>query len=258
VQIAINGPAFVLSTFGTERLRRSYVPPVIAGRSLISIAITEEDAGSALGETATRVTDKGDVVVVDGTKCFVTGGGLSSAHLVMARFGGEGMRGLGYVLVPADAEGCRVVRTYEKLGGNAVPEAVVELRGCAVPADHVIIPGDPGSTGGFRRAMTTYNAMRLGIAAICCGVATRALCLAVRHLRTRQQSGRPLASYQGLRWRTAEIAAGHAIQMLGWRGIVRDADHPAERLLREIRGWTIAGGTNEALLNLLAGELLDR
>jgi alkylation response protein AidB-like acyl-CoA dehydrogenase len=53
-------------------------------------------------------------------------------------------------------------------------------------------------------------------------------------------------------------AADHAIQMLGWHGVVRDADHPAERLLREIRGWTIAGGTNEALLNLLAGELLDR
>lgn len=299
VQIAINGPAYVLSTIADSAVRDTYVPDVISGRALLSIAITEDEAGSSLGDTATTARRVQDGVVLDGTKGFVTGGSLASAHLVMARFGGEGLRGLGYVLVPADADGCEVVQTYEKLGGNAIPEAVIRLRNCHVPADHVIIEGDPTSTESFALAMTTYNAMRLGIAALCCGVAQRAIDLVVDHLNHREQFGRPLARFQGLRWRVARLdadleaarlltyraarmvddrgfpparetalaklaaaevaiaAADEAIQMLGWRGVVRAPDHPAERLYREVRGWSIAGGTTESLLNLLARDVLD-
>ena len=299
VQIAINGPAYVLSTIADSAVRDTYVPDVISGKALISIAITEDEAGSSLGDTATTARSVQDGVVLDGTKGFVTAGSLASAHLVMARFGGEGLRGLGYVLVPADADGCEVVQTYEKMGGNAIPEAVIRLRDCHVPADHVIIEGDPTSTESFALAMTTYNAMRLGIAALCCGVAQRAIDLVVDHLNQREQFGRPLARFQGLRWRVARLdadleaarlltyraarmvddrgfpparetalaklaaaevaiaAAEEAIQMLGWRGVVRAPEHPAERLYREVRGWSIAGGTTESLLNLLARDVLD-
>lgn len=301
VQIAINGPAYVLSVLASEDVRRRYVPPVMRGETLISIAITEEEAGSSLADTSTSAVrnDAGEVVV-NGTKCFVTGGSLSSAHLVMVRFGGEGLNGLGYVLVPADADGCVVSRTYEKMGGNAIPEAVVDFEDCVVPADHVIIDSGAQSKAGFRQAMTTYNAMRVGIAAICCGVAGRAIDLTVDHMNTRKQSGRPLARFQGLRWRVAELAtdleaarlltyraarmsddngfpparetalaklratdvavraADNAIQTLGWRGVVRAEGHPAERIFREVRGWTIAGGTTEALLNFVASDVIER
>ena len=124
VQIATNGPAYVLSTIADPAVRDTYVPDVISGRALISIAITEDEAGSSLGDTATTAHRVQDGLVVDGTKGFVTAGSLASAHLVMARFGGEGLRGLGYVLVPADAEGCEVVETYEtdENYGFAFPE----------------------------------------------------------------------------------------------------------------------------------------
>lgn len=299
MQIASNGPPYVLSVMGTTEIRDRYVPPVLRGDALISIAITEAQAGSSLGDTTTtaRYVDD-DTVVVSGEKCFVTAGPLASAHLVMARFGGEGLRGLGYVLVPASAPGCRVVRTWDKLGGNAIPEAVIAFDEVEVSADHVIISGDPATADGFRQAMTTYNAMRLGIAAICCGVAARALDLMVERMQVRNQAGRPLAAFQGLRWRLAETAADlesarlltyraarmvdeqgfppareaalaklaagrvavraadEAIQLLGWRGIVSDEDHWAEQMFREVRGWTIAGGTTESLLNLIASDTL--
>lgn len=296
VQIATNGPAYVLSVLASPAVRDHYVPDVVAGRALISIAITEEDAGSSLGDIATTVTPTGDGhLLVDGVKCFVTGGGLASAHLVMARSAeGDGVRGLGYVLVPADAEGCEVVQEHEKIGGNAIPEAVVAFRGVRVPEDHLVVPGVAGSSAGFRQAMASYNAMRIGIAAMCCGVAQRAIDDVVAHLSSRRQFDRPLADFQGLRWRVArnvadleaarlltyraarmadehgfpparetalaklaasEVAvraADEALQMFGWRGIVRAAAHPVERRYREVRGWTIAGGTTEALLNLIA------
>ena len=95
VQIATNGPAYVLSVIADPAVRDAYVPDVVAGRALLSIAITEDAAGSSLGDTATTVRRVEDGVVVNGTKGFVTAGSLASAHLVMARFGGEGLRGLG-------------------------------------------------------------------------------------------------------------------------------------------------------------------
>ncbi len=296
-QIAANGPAYVLSTIGHPRLRERWVPAVLAGETLVSIAITELAAGSSLAEIATTATAGPDGWSVSGTKCFVTGGSLAGAHLVMARMSAaEGVRGLGYVLVDADAPGCLVRRVHRKIGGNATPEAVIELDVAGVADEAAVIRPD---AGGFALAMQSYNAMRIGIAGICCGVARRALDLAEDHLRQRVQGGRPLSSRQGLQWRVAELeleleaarlltyraasrvdahgfpdaldtaraklaasrvavsSADAAIQLLGWRGIVSAEDHPAERILREVRGWTIAGGTSESLLNMLGRAALS-
>ena len=297
-QIAANGPAYVLSTIGHPSLRERWVPPVLAGETLVSIAISELAAGSSLAEIATTATAGPDGWSVSGTKCFVTGGSLAGAHLVMARMGSaEGARGLGYVLVDAAAPGCVVKHVHRKIGGNATPEAVIDLDAAGVDEEAVVIRPD---AGGFALAMQSYNAMRIGIAGICCGVARRALDLAEAHLTQRVQGGRPLSSRQGLQWRVAELelelesarlltyraasrvdehgfpdaldtaraklaasrvavsAADAAIQMLGWRGIVSAEDHPAERILREVRGWTIAGGTSESLLNMLGRAALSR
>ncbi|AXV06727.1 Acyl-CoA dehydrogenase, short-chain specific [Euzebya pacifica] len=296
-QIAANGPAYVLSTIAAPRLRDRWVPRVLAGETLISIAITEVDAGSSLAEIATNATSDPVGWSVSGTKCFVTGGSLAGAHLVMARMGeSPGVRGLGYVLVDAGAPGCDVRQVHRKIGGNATPEAVIDFAVAGIDDEAIVIHPD---SGGFALAMQSYNAMRIGIAGMCCGVARRALDLAEAHLAQRVQGGRPLARRQGLQWRIAELelelesarlltyraasrvdehgfpdgldtaraklaasrvavaAADAAIQMLGWRGIVSAEDHPAERILREVRGWTIAGGTSESLLNMLGRAALS-
>ncbi|MEW6470731.1 MAG: acyl-CoA dehydrogenase [Actinomycetota bacterium] len=269
---------------------------MIAGRRLIGISITEERAGSSLAETETTAKLDDGYVVLSGRKAFTTGGRDFGSFLVMARFGGTGVRGLGGVIVDTETPGFSVERTIPKMGGNAIEEAAIRFDGCRVPADQVLAPGDPQSTSGFKLMMQAYNQLRCGIAAICLGVAQAALDEIGTHLTTRHQSGVPLASFQGLRWRVAELAADleaarlltyraaqlsdalgfptqyetalaklaasrlavqaadEAVQMLGWRGVARE--FPAERRYREVRGWTIAGGTTEALLEVVGARVL--
>jgi alkylation response protein AidB-like acyl-CoA dehydrogenase len=300
VHIALNGPAYAIAAAGPATLAKEWTPRVLAGDSMIAIAITEYDAGTSLGDIATtfRRLAHGSVQV-DGHKCFVTAGELADAMLVIGRFGGQGMRGMGAVLVPRDTPGVSIEKTYRKLGGNAMPEAAVRFDRCVVPAHSVVVEGDPTSTDGVKAVLHMYDAMRLGIAAICLGVAQGSIDRVVEHLRTRTQGGRRLADHQGLRWTWARLAlqveqarlltyraarlvdeqgfpsaaetamaklvasevavaaSDAAIQAFGWRGIVRDEAHPAERIARETRGWTIAGGTTESALNSLARNLFD-
>jgi hypothetical protein len=301
VHVALNGPGYAIARLGHPQLAATWVPRVLAGESIVAIAITEYDAGTALSDIATTFTRLDDGSVrVDGHKCFVTAGGLADALLVVGRFGGEGLGGLGAVLVDAGSPGLHIESTWSKMGGNAIPEVAVRFDGCVVPADHVLVAGEPGSTQGLRDTLHMYDALRLGIAGICLGVAQGSIDRAVQHLRDRSQGGRRLADHQGLRWTWARLAlqleqarlltyraarladengfppdvetamaklaasevavaaSEAAIQALGWRGVVRAADHPAERVYREARGWTIAGGTTESALNSLARDLFGR
>lgn len=301
VHLALNGPAHVIARAAAEPLAQEWVPAVMAGGSMVAIAITELDAGTALGDLTTTFHRNGDgSVQVDGHKCFVTAGALADALLVVGRFGGSGSRGIGAVLVPTSTAGVQVGQVYDKLGGNAMPEAAVTFDGCRVPSSAVLVDGDETSSSSLKRVLHMYDAMRLGIAAICVGVAQASVDRAVEHLGSRHQGGQRLADMQGLRWTWARLAlqveqarlltyraarmaddegfppgtetamaklaasevavaaSQAAIQAFGWRGIVRSADHPVERVARETRGWTIAGGTTESTLNALARELFER
>jgi alkylation response protein AidB-like acyl-CoA dehydrogenase len=298
VHVALNGPGYAISRIGNPRLAARWTPRVLSGESIISIAITEYEAGTALGDLATTFTRQDDGSLrVDGHKCFVTAGGLADAHLVVGRFGGGGLHGLGAVLVDATTPNLEVESTWSKMGGNAIPEVAIRFDGCVVPAENAVVVGEPGSTQGLRDTLHMYDALRLGIAGICLGVAQGSIDRAVGHLRERFQGGQRLADLQGLRWTWARLAlqleqarlltyraarladengfppaaetamaklaasevavaaAEAAVQALGWRGVVRAAGHPAERVYRETRGWTIAGGTTESALNTLARDL---
>ena len=301
VHVALNGPGYAIARLGDPQLAATWVPRVLSGDSIISIAITEYEAGTALSDIATTFTRLDDGSVrVDGHKCFVTAGGLADALLVVGRFGGEGLHGLGAVLVDSTRPGLDVESTWTKMGGNAIPEVAVRFDGCEVPAHHVLVAGQAGSNQGLRDTLHMYDALRLGIAGICLGVAQGSIDRAVRHLRDRSQGGQRLADHQGLRWTWARLAlqleqarlltyraarlsdengfppavetamaklaasevavaaSEAAIQAMGWRGVVRAPDYAAERVYREARGWTIAGGTTESALNTLARDLFGR
>jgi alkylation response protein AidB-like acyl-CoA dehydrogenase len=293
--ICLNGPSYAIGRIGSPALQEKYLPGVVAGNYLLGIAITEEQAGSSVGEVTTRATPTAGGVIIDGNKCFTTAGDIARAFQVIARFGGENLRGLGSVIVDAHTPGFSVVRVYQKMGGNGIHEASLRFEHCYVPAENILIPGDPQTEDGFKLSMRTYNTLRLGLAANALGVAQAALDLLVPHLLTRRQFGSSLANFQGLRWRVARLALAleqarlltyraaqlqdeygfppayetamaklaatevaleatdAAIQMFGWRGITTDC--PAQRLYREIRGWTIAGGTSEILLDAIARTL---
>lgn len=296
VQMAVNGPAYVIGQWGTPELQERYLPGVLAGQSLIGISVTEEQAGSSLGELSTTGRLVGDRVVVDGRKWFTTGGDICNAFQVLVRFGGDGLTGLGCVVVDASTPGFSVEHTFDKIGGNAVREASLRFNHCEVPVTHILIPGEANSTAGFKQFMTGYNRLRCGIAAMCLGVAQAAIDDIGSFLVSRHQFGGPLADKQGLRWRVAELeaelesarlltyraasyrddfptlhhtalaklkaseiavrAANEAIQLKGSRGIIKEA--ATERRFREVRGWTIAGGTNEMLLDQIGKEVLAR
>jgi len=297
LQVCINGPAYALSKLGSPALQTKYLPDVIKGKSLIGIAITEEQAGSSLGEIKTRVEKTASGYILNGKKSFTTGGDTFSAFQVLARFTGEGLKGLGSVIVDAKEPFVCVERIIRKMGGNGIHEAVIRFEACPVEPYAVIIPGEEESTKGFKLTMAAYNQLRCGIAAMCLGVARSALDQIREFLNTRYQFGKPLAQFQGLKWRVAELASeleaarlltyraaftedelgfpravetayakltasrvavkavNEAIQMLGSRGISKD--FPVERQYREVRGWTIAGGTTEMLLDFLGGKVLS-
>lgn len=301
VHVALNGPAYAIARVGHPLLAQTWVPRVISGESLIAIAITELEAGTSLADLTTTFhrLDDGSVRV-DGHKCFVTAATLADAILVVGRFGGTGLNGLGAVLVERDQEGVYLEETYAKMGGNAIPESALRFDGCVIPEHAVLVAGDAASKQGIKRTLHLYDALRLGIAAICIGVAQGCIDRAVAHLRDRVQDGRRLADLQGLRWQWARLdlqleqarlltyraarlvdadglpparetamaklaasevavaASDAAIQAFGWRGIVREPQRPVERIARETRGWTIAGGTTESILNSLSRNLFGR
>lgn len=292
-QLALNGPSYLITRWGSDELVHEYVEPVAAGEAIIAIAITELEAGSDLGRMTTSFRRDGDEIVVDGHKAFVSAGPLAKAALVVGRFGGTGLEGIGAVVVPTDSQGVTVETVYRKTGGNAVPEAAFTFNAVRVPESHLLIDEPLAGRDGLRRVLHSYNALRLGIAAICLGVADGAVTRVAKHLTQREQFGQPLAEFQGLQWSFARLsmdleqarlltyrsarrvdddgipsaieaamaklaasevavaASSTAVQTMGWRGVVRGPAYPDERVLREVRGWTIAGGTNETLLTLI-------
>lgn len=296
--LCMNGPAYAISRIGSPHLQEQYLPDIVKGKRLLGIAITEEAAGSSVGEVSTRAEVGETSVLVEGGKCFTTIGDIGSAFMVVVRFGGEGLRGLGAVMVDANTPGFAVERVFQKMGGNGIHEASLRFDHCEVPLENILIPATPDTDAGFKLTMRTYNTLRLGLAANSLGVAQAALDQMVAHLQERRQFGSPLSSFQGLRWRVARLAleveqarlltyraailmdeygfppayetalaklaatevalhaTDEAIQVFGWRGIT--TDYPAQRMYREVRGWTIAGGTTETLLDSIARTVFKR
>ena len=230
---------------------------------------------------------------LDGVKHWITGAGVSRTYVVFCRFDGiPGAPGIGAVVVPSGAPGLTVRRRERAMGMRGIPEGEVVFADCRVPRDHLLV-----GPGGFARLMAAYNGQRLGASAVALGLAQGALEAAVAYAGDRRQFGRPIRSFQGLRWILADMAieieaarqmiyrtadnagaglpdqhavaackvvasemavrvTNQALQVFGARGYSRDC--PVERMVRDARMFTIAGGTVQMLRNLVANRLLGR
>ncbi|MBI4609387.1 MAG: acyl-CoA dehydrogenase family protein [Candidatus Rokubacteria bacterium] len=286
------GPVGVLVHYGTEAQKQKYLPRVVRGDKP-AIAITEPNAGSAASDLETTAVADGDAWVLNGVKHWITGAGVSQTYVVFCRFDGiPGAAGVGAVVVEADAPGLTVRRRERAMGMRGIPEGEVVLADCRVPRENLIV-----GVGGFARLMAAYNGQRLGASTVALGLAQGALEAAVGYAQTRKQFGRPIGAFQGLRWmladmaieveaarqliyRTAANAGGalpdmqaaavckvvasemavrvtnQALQVFGAKGYSRDC--PVERLVRDARMFTIAGGTVQMLRNQVANRLLGR
>jgi alkylation response protein AidB-like acyl-CoA dehydrogenase len=283
--------AWMIDRFGGDDLRSRYLPRMATMELIASYCLTEPNAGSDAAALATTARLDGDAYVLDGSKAFISGGGVSDLYIVMARTGGPGPKGVSAFVIEKGTPGLSFGAQEKKLGWNAQPTAQVHFDGVRVPlANRIGAEGD-----GFRFAMAGLDGGRINIASCSLGGARLALDTAKAHLETRRQFGAPLKDQQGLQWRLADMAteldaaqlmvrraadaldrrdpqvtkycamakrfatdagfavANQALQLHGGYGYLRD--YPLERIVRDLRVHQILEGTNEIMRVIIAREL---
>ncbi len=217
-----------LAGYGTKEQQAEHLPDMLGGGLLGAYCLSEPASGSDAASLRTKaVRGDGGSWVLTGTKAWITHGGLADFCTVLARTGGEGARGITAFLVPGDAEGLSAAAPEKKMGMKGSPTAQVHFDGVRISDDRRI--GEEGQ--GFAIALSALDSGRLGIAACATGVAQAALDEAVAYATGREQFGRPIADFQGLRFMLADMAtrieAGRALYLTAAR--LRDAGRPFAR-----------------------------
>ncbi|MGA4959083.1 acyl-CoA dehydrogenase family protein [Streptomyces lavendulocolor] len=216
-----------LAGYGTKEQRTEHLPAMLGGGLLGAYCLSEPSSGSDAASLRTKAVRDGDDWIITGTKAWITHGGVADFCTVLARTGVEGPRGITAFLVPGDAEGLSAATPEKKMGMKGSPTAQLHFDGVRVPDTRRI--GDEGQ--GFAIALSALDSGRLGIAACAIGVAQAALDEAVTYATGRQQFGRPVADFQGLRFMLADMAtqieAGRSLYLAAAR--LRDAGLPFSR-----------------------------
>ena len=287
-----NMAAWMIDRFGSREQRAQFLPKLMTMAQLASYCLTEPGSGSDAAALATRAVRDGDDYVLNGTKAFISGGSVSDVYVTMVRTGGAGPKGISCLLVEKDMPGLSFGKRERKLGWNTQPTAMVIFEDCRVPVANRL--GDEGD--GFKIAMMGLDGGRLNISACSLGGARACLEAARDHLLERRQFGRPLADFQALRFKLADMATElDAARLMVRRGaasldrgdpeatmhcamakrfatdagfhICNEAlqlfggygylkDFPIERYLRDVRVHQILEGTNEIMRVIIARRLL--
>ena len=294
------GALSAVMAYGTDDQRKRVAELVLAGDKP-AICITEPGAGSAASEMTTRADRRGDAYVLNGTKHWITGGGVSRTHLVFSRvFDEDGNEdGIGaFLAFRGETPGLEIGPREPTMGLRGIPETVVNFNNMAVGADMALRPPS-GLRRGFADLMNAYNTQRVGAGTVALGLASGAFELAVEFVKKREQFGRPIAEFQGLQWMLADMSVKlEAARSLTYRAaaskgpggspfpdpalaaqakiftseaaiaVVSDAlqahgaagysrNNPLERMYRDVRMFTIGGGTAQILRTVLASRVLD-
>ncbi|MEV6401266.1 acyl-CoA dehydrogenase [Streptomyces sp. NPDC051907] len=216
-----------LAGYGAKEQQREHLPAMLGGGLLGAYCLSEPASGSDAASLRTKAVRDGDHWVIDGTKAWITHGGVADFYTVLARSGGEGARGITAFLVPGDAPGLNAATPEKKMGMKGSPTAQLNFDSVRIPDSRRL--GEEGQ--GFAIALSALDSGRLGIAACAVGVAQAALDEAVAYATGRQQFGRPIADFQGLRFMLADMAtrieAGRALYLAAAR--LRDAGRPFSR-----------------------------
>ena len=288
-----NMATWMLGTWGTPAVCAKWGEDLTSGRKLASYCLTEPGAGSDAGSLKTRAELQGGEYVINGGKAFISGAGATDLLIVMARTGGGGAGGISAFAVPADAPGVGYGKKERKMGWNSQPTRAISFDNVRVPADHLL-----GAEGeGFRIAMKGLDGGRINIATCSVGAAQGALDASLTYLHDRHQFGKPLASFQALQFKLADMATElvAARQMVRMAASKLDAAHadastycamakrfatdagfticndalqlhggygylaefPLERLVRDTRVHQILEGTNEIMRVIVARKLLE-
>lgn len=188
--------------FGTEEQKQNLLPGVASGEIKIAFGLTEPGAGSDAGSLVTKAVKDGDDYILNGRKCFITAAPLCQYTVIFAKTSPEkGVKGITAFIVDMSLPGVSCGKPEEKMGQRGVPVTDIVLEDVRVPASCILGEVDRG----FINAMRTLNYGRIGVAAMSLGMAQEALELAVEHVKTRVQFGKPLAKNQALQFMLADM-----------------------------------------------------
>jgi len=278
---------------GTDEQKRKYIPKLASGEWTAAFGLTEAGSGSDSAAMRTRAVRKGDKYMLNGSKRFITNGGLAQVNSIFAITDpNTGTRGISGFIVERDYPGFSVGRIEEKMGIKGSQTAELIFTDCEVPAENLL--GREGE--GFKIAMATLDQTRIGIGAQALGIAQGALDLAVSYAKQRIQFNKPIADNQGIQFMLADMATkveasrllvynaaemvdrgdkhfgkysamakmyasdkamevtNDAIQILGGYGYMKE--YPAERMMRDAKITQIYEGTNQIQRLVIARELL--
>jgi alkylation response protein AidB-like acyl-CoA dehydrogenase len=289
IQAGNFGAIRTFAEYGSSEQKAKYLPGLLAGQKIIAVAMTEPDAGSAVTELRTTARREGTGYRLNGSKIFTTNSREAEVFLVYVRFA-AGVEGIGSVLVERGTPGLSFGQPSQFMNGEGWQQLYFE--DCLIPEENVLLPA-----GGFKRQIRGFNVERIGNSARSLALGRHAFNIAKTHAETRRQFGRLLCEFQGLQWKFAEMAmkleagqlllyraaqtaskglpspyetavakafcnragfevANEALQIMGGLGFSEES--LVQYCVRRTRGWMIAGGSIEIMLNRISEAVFDR
>ena len=294
ITLSVNNCVFCwpLQTFGNAEQKERFLKPVARGDFLGAFCLTEPNAGSDATNLSVKAVEDGSDFVIEGTKAWVTNGGVAGAFIVMAVTGeGEKRKEISAFVVPSDLPGISVGKEEDKMGLHSSNTVQIVFEGCRVSEDLML--GNRGD--GLKIALSTLDQSRISVAAQAVGIATGAFEEALRYSQERQTFGKPIAQHQAISFMLADMAteietatlmtmraawkldqglpftreasmakyyaseAGkrvcdRAVQIHGAYGY--STEYPVERYFRDVRVTTIYEGTSEIQKMVIARDML--
>jgi len=289
VQFGNFGPIRTFAEYGSEAQKARWLGELLSGRIVMSLGMSETEAGSAVTDLQTSARADGAHYVINGSKVFATFSPDAQLFLIYVRFG-RGLDGIGSVLVERGTPGFSIGAPQAFMSGEEWSELV--FKDCRIPQENVLL-----GPGGFKKQMAGFNVERLGNTARSLALGRYAFNAARDYAGKRRQFGRPLCEFQGLQWKFADMAikldsaqllllraaanadrglpsayetavakaacnqagfeaANEAVQIMGALGYSRET--LVEYCMRRTRGFLIAGGSMEMLKNRIAEHIFDR
>lgn len=284
-----NMASWMIASWGTEDVKQQWCESLVMGEKLASYCLTEPGSGSDAASLRTSAKRDGNEFIINGSKMFISGAGETDVMVVMVRTGEAGPKGISAVVVPADATGIIYGKAEEKMGWNAQPTRLVTFENVRIPVANLL--GEEGQ--GFTFAMKGLDGGRINIATCSIGTAQQALNTARDYMQERSQFGKPLAAFQALQFKIADmttelVAARQMVRLAAFKLDVNDSEktaycamakrfatdigfrvcdealqihggygyiqeYPLERHVRDVRVHQILEGTNE-IMRLIVGR----
>ena len=287
-----NMAIWMVSKFASEELRTEWFPQLSSGEKLASYCLTEPGSGSDAASLRTIAKKDGDYFILNGSKAFISGSGVTDCLVLMARTGDVGAKGISCFLIPADSPGIEYGKNEPKMGWKNQPTRLVSLTDVKISKNNLI--GKEGD--GFKIAMQGLDGGRINIATCSIGTAQSALEEAQKYMNEREQFGKKISEFQAMQFKIADMVTelvaartmtrlaaskvdsndpeatiysamakrfatdvgfkvcNEALQIFGGYGYIQE--YPLERYVRDVRVHQILEGTNEIMKMIIGRRMI--